>query len=229
MAFALDDVVPWGRSFDEYRKMFNLSDSDLEKHILGCADGPAAFNSVMTTLGHNCTSCDPLYQLKTNEIRTRIDETFTTVMDQMDQNQHHFVWSTISNIEELGKKRKSAMDLFLNDFDTGKKEGRYINACLPELPFSNDIFDLALCSHFLFLYSEQLSFDFHLKSIKELCRVAKEVRIFPLLELSSSPSRYISQLQKSMSNHGLSFEIKDVPYEFQKNGNQMIVIQKRSV
>lgn len=44
-------------------------------------------------------------------------------------------------------------------------------------------FDLAVCSHLLFLYSEHLSEDFHVESIKELCRVAGEARIFPLLEL----------------------------------------------
>jgi hypothetical protein len=44
MAFTLDQVVPWGRSFDEYRRMFALSDDDLGLRILGCADGPASFN-----------------------------------------------------------------------------------------------------------------------------------------------------------------------------------------
>jgi hypothetical protein len=42
--FTLDRIVPWGRSFDEYQHMFALSDVDLRSRILGCADGPAAFN-----------------------------------------------------------------------------------------------------------------------------------------------------------------------------------------
>ena len=45
--------------------------------------------------------------------------------------------------------------------------------------FADREFDLALCSHLLFLYSEQLTADFHLASIRELCRVAGEVRVFP--------------------------------------------------
>ena len=51
MAFILDKVVPWGRSFDEYISMFSLSQQDLKKNFLGCRDGPANFNSVLTNRG----------------------------------------------------------------------------------------------------------------------------------------------------------------------------------
>jgi hypothetical protein len=43
--FTLDQVVPWGRSFSEYRRMCALSDADLESRILGCAGGPASVNA----------------------------------------------------------------------------------------------------------------------------------------------------------------------------------------
>jgi hypothetical protein len=48
--FTLERVVPWGRSFDEYRRMFVLSSDDLRLRILGCADGPASFNAEATPL-----------------------------------------------------------------------------------------------------------------------------------------------------------------------------------
>ena len=44
--FTLDRVVPWGRSFDEYRRMFGLPDKDLALRIIGCGDGPAAWKSI---------------------------------------------------------------------------------------------------------------------------------------------------------------------------------------
>lgn len=40
----LDKVVPFGRSLDEYIKMFHLSSEDLPQRILGVGDGPASFN-----------------------------------------------------------------------------------------------------------------------------------------------------------------------------------------
>ena len=42
---------------------------------------------------------------------------------------------------------------------------------------------MALCSHLLFLYSDHLDAAFHRAAIRDLCRVAGEVRIFPLLAL----------------------------------------------
>jgi hypothetical protein len=32
MAFKLDSIVPWGRNFNEYKKMFQLDDNDMEKN-----------------------------------------------------------------------------------------------------------------------------------------------------------------------------------------------------
>lgn len=61
MAMQLDQVVPFGRSFDEYRAMFSLSDDDLDKKIVGVVDGPASFNAEMQARGKRVVSIDPLY------------------------------------------------------------------------------------------------------------------------------------------------------------------------
>ena len=60
-----------------------------------------------------------------------------------------------------------------------------MTASLPKLPFEDGQFDIAVCSHLLFLYSNQLSLDFHLASIEELLRVAAEVQGFPYSELGA--------------------------------------------
>ncbi|GBF82948.1 hypothetical protein [Aphanothece sacrum] len=62
MAMQLKNVIPFGRSFDEYVKMFHLSALDLSKKILGVADGPASFNSEATKQGFSVTSIDPIYE-----------------------------------------------------------------------------------------------------------------------------------------------------------------------
>jgi hypothetical protein len=81
-----------------------------------------------------------------------------------------------------------------------------------------------LCSHLLFLYSEHLSEDFHIKSIKELCRVASEARIFPLSEFGAKKSRHLDAVIDILKKEGFSANIKKVPYEFQKGGNEMLVV-----
>lgn len=91
--------------------------------------------------------------------------------------------------------------------------------------FADREFDLAICSHLLFLYSEQLSADFHLAAIKELCRVADEVRVFPLLELGARTSRHLQAVADGLTAGGYSVAIVPVPYEFQRGGNQMMKIR----
>jgi SAM-dependent methyltransferase len=222
MAFRLEKVVPWGRSFDEYVAMFDLSKGDLAKRILGCGDGPAAFNTVLTKRGGWVISADPLYRLSTAEIRDRIDETYNEVIEQTRANASEFVWRLIPSVEELGRIRMSAMTNFLDDYPEGRREGRYLQADLPTLPFRDRAFQLALCSHFLFLYSEHLTADFHLASIREICRVADEARIFPLLELGGKESRHLTSVLNRLREEGFSVKIEIVPYEFQKRGNRML-------
>jgi len=222
MGFTLNRVVPWGRSFTEYTAMFALSESDLAKQILGCADGPASFNSVLTKRGGRIVSVDPLYENRASAIRRQIDETYQEVLDQTARNQQCFVWRHIRSIEELGRIRMEAMEQFLRDYPSGVSEGRYIPGALPRLPFGDCEFGIAVCSHFLFSYSEQLSEDFHLQSLREMCRVAEEARVFPLLDLGATKSPHVDSVVSSLRNEGYIADIENVSYEFQRGGNQML-------
>jgi len=225
MAFTLENIVPWGRSFDEYVSMFSLTDADLGGRILGCGDGPAGFNAEHTRRGGSVVSVDPLYAFTAGEIRRRIDETVPEVMAQTERNAHEFVWDNINSPEELGRIRMVAMEEFLADYGAGRAEGRYVAGGLPGLPFADGEFGIALCSHLLFLYSEHLPLEFHVRSITELCRVAGEARIFPLLELGGARSRHIDGVIACMEGQGIDARIEKTGYEFQKGGNEMLRVK----
>ena len=225
-AFTLDKVVPWGRSLDEYVTMFALSSQDLDKNILGCSDGPASFNSLLTKQGGKVVSADPIYGFSTEQIRNRIQETYTQVLEEASKNRHQFIWTHIDSPETLGRIRMAAMEEFLADFSLGLRQGRYIEASLPELPFADGSFDLALCSHFLFLYSDLFSTEFHLRAVRELCRLAPEVRIFPLLDLAGKESPHLKPVLEALGDDGLKTAITTVDYEFQKGGNRMLRITR---
>jgi hypothetical protein len=142
------------------------------------------------------------------------------------KNEHEFVWTTIHSKEELSRLRMSAMQEFLGDYEKGLRESRYMAESLPSLSYADKQFQLALCSHFLFLYSDQLNLDFHINSIREMCRVAHEVRIFPLLKHGSAPSSHLDPVIKSLEGMGYKAEIIEVNYEFQRGGNKMMKIHK---
>jgi len=225
--FTLDQVVPWGRSFDEYCRMFALSPEDLRGRILGCADGPASFNAEASAAGITVVSCDPLYHFTAADIRRRVAQTTEVIIEQTRRNHQEFVWTSIQSVEELRHLRISAMERFLADFETGKAQDRYVDAELPTLPFDDGGFDLALCSHFLFLYSEQLSEDFHFAAVREMNRVATEVRIFPLLALGGARSPHVAALIRRLPENGFAVTVETVPYEFQRGGNQMLRVGRK--
>jgi len=118
----------------------------------------------------------------------------------------------------------NSMNTFLNDYKQHQKSGRYIHASLPALPFEDSEFDLALCSHFLFLYSEYISLEIHLKSLKELCRVAKEVCVYPLRTISNNQeSPHLEPVMSELKSDGVKVSLVSVKYEFQKGATQMLV------
>ena len=226
----LNEVVPWGRSLDEYRAMFTLSDADLEGRLLGCGDGPASFNAELTALGtpRRLVSVDPLYSLTGPEIASRVEETYETIISQVKRNPHRYVWTYFADPDALGAARLQAMKIFLDDYECGRAEGRYHPAALPKLHFGDGEFDLCLCSHLLFLYSAQLTLDFHFISIVEMLRVANEVRVFPLLDLDLRRSAHLDPVVARLRSANFHAEIVSVPYEFQKGGGQMLRVIRRA-
>ena len=119
------------------------------------------------------------------------------------------------------------MQTFLADYETGLVEGRYLDAELPDLPFEDQAFGLALSSHLLFLYTDHLSKDFHCQAVKELCRVASEVRLFPILTLAGKRSPYVESVCEAADRTGYIASIEKVPYEFHRGGNQMLRIVRK--
>ncbi|MBW4489459.1 MAG: hypothetical protein KME12_16865, partial [Trichocoleus desertorum ATA4-8-CV12] len=150
MGIKLETIVPWGRSLSEYIAMFSLTPTDLNRRILDCGGGPASFNAEMTHQGYSVISCDPIYQFSTDEISQRIQATYPQIINGVTANRDSYVWDTIAFPEQLGEVRMAAMNQFLRDFSIGFQAGRYLIAELPQLPFSNKQFDLALCSHQVF-------------------------------------------------------------------------------
>jgi SAM-dependent methyltransferase len=226
MPIVYEQVMPWGRSYDEYVHMFHLDEADLSKNILGCADGPAAFNAGMNRRERCSVSVDPLYSLDHAQIRRRIDQSYPTILAQTYQNRHLFRWEAIKDIDALAQLRMTAMQEFLDDYERGLAERRYVVGQLPHLPFASASFDLVICSHYLFLYSDQLDTLFHLLAIEELLRVGNEVRIFPVLDANARVSTHLAGVMQHWAASGTA-RLVTVDYEFQIGGNQMLVIRTR--
>lgn len=207
--------------------MFDLGSPERlqELDILDCGSGPASFTTELNQRGGQVLACDPLYQFTTSQIRDRIQDTYDLIMTGVRENLDRYLWTQIPSPEELGQVRMQAMERFLSDLST--HPDRYVIGELPVLPFESRQFDLALCSHLLFTYSQQLSLDLHLQGILELCRVAQEVRIFPLLTLAGDPSPHLDPVLLALREQGFSLQVEPVPYQFQKGGDRMLRISQQ--
>lgn len=229
MAMVLNKVVPFGRSMDEYIKIFNLTNADLNKRIIGVGDGPASFNVEMTYQGKSVVSVDPLYQFSGDEILQRFNEVVDNIINQVKATPNDWVWSYHKSPDDLRHNRVKVIQKFLSDYEIGKKNNRYTVGELPKLAFKNQEFDIALCSHLLFLYSDHLDYDFHLNSIGEMLRIAQEIRIFPLITLMWKRSQHIDRIIKHYTSKGYTIDIEKVEYELQPGGNQMLRITRDNI
>lgn len=226
MAMRLDKVVPFGRSLDEYRHMFALSEEDLGQRIIGVGDGPASFNAEMTAMGRSVVSVDPVYAFEAAAIRSQFDAVVENIIAQVKATPDDWVWRYHRSADQLRQRRIQVFEDFIADYDAGKATERYCCGELPALGFRERAFGLALCSHLLFLYSEQLSYEFHLAALREMLRVAVEVRVFPLLTLMGQFSPHVAPLIEALRAEGFEVEVIEVDYEFQRGANTMLRVRR---
>lgn len=227
MSLNLSNILPWGRSYAEYLEMFSLSENDLNKRILSCADGLSSFNAEASALGLNILSCDPVYQYDISEIKLLIKNSYQEIISGIEKHQGNFFWKRFANIQALSEYRKKVFVEFFDHFSQLRNSDKYLQASLPNLPFNNDSIDLLLISHFLFLYTENINFELHCTYIKECLRVSKEMRIYPLATLNNEPYPHLTKIINHCESLGFTIYTEEVAYRFLKSANEMLVIKKK--
>lgn len=180
----------------------------------------------MVEAGFRVVSADPLYRFTRAEIASRVADTREKMTAGLKAALHRFVFTWHGSVESHLEIRMEALRHFLADFERGKADGRYRAAALPALPFADGAFDIALSSHFLFLYSDHFDANSHIACISEMMRVSGEARIFPLLDLDGEPSRHVGPVRDRMHRLGFETEVRHVDYEFQKGGNEMLRVYR---
>ncbi len=224
MAVQFNQIVPWGRLHAEYDRMFGLSELNLSGGVLDCGGGPASFTAELSACGHRAIAVDPIYSFSGSEIRTQFEAIADSMLSQVRATPDDWTWTYHRDPDDLLANRRTALARFLADYERGLRESRYLVGELPNLSFAPGSFGLAVCSHLLFLYSDLLNEDFHIQAVRELCRVAREVRIFPLLTLARKPSPHLAAVQSALEAEDWSSEVVRVDYELQRGGNQMLRI-----
>ncbi|MGP3971349.1 class I SAM-dependent methyltransferase [Streptomyces sp. 6N223] len=178
----------------EYRAMFGLSAGELANaSVLDCCAGGAISPPASTP---RCTTA------------TASSRHTPTVSSGIDTERPNAA-------QRCGGRRRAAS--CLSDFTA--HPGRYIAATLPHLPFADGSFDLVLCSHALFTWSDRLDAAWHRATLDELVRVSRhEVRIYLLVVQGTGRSvDFLDELRSHLHAAGCSTGLSPVPYRFQRD------------
>jgi hypothetical protein len=216
----ISDLKPWGRNAREYELMFDLELDDFES-IASYADGPSSLQADKPNL--NICSFDPLYNFTTDAINLEIKRIGGTMLTYLELNKANYHWETFNSPKELVNQRLATAEKFLRHFTT--TPAKYYKDTLPNLN-SKEYFQLALCSHFLFLFSGDLNTHFHIAAIESIMNHAEELRIFPLVDRHGKTSSHLPHVLDYLHESNLQYEILPTQYRFQKGAYNYLKISK---
>ncbi len=217
----IDLMWGWGHSLKDYLLMFDLREPDLQQPLLDVASGCSSLNAELTHRGYHVTSVDPLYDVSPDMIATAVGVMQTQFEQRLLQYVDKFQWTRINGPEDLLVNQRDIADVFIRDYPQGLAQGRYVNQSLPHLSFADYQFNMSVCANFIFDGPYQDSV-FQLAAIKELSRVAKETRIYPLLNAEGDICPHLGELILALQTENYGVEVREVAFHLQKGGNAML-------
>lgn len=215
-------LVLWGHHVDEYREMFDLSEPEIHTRLLEYGCGPSAVNAELSRNTANVVSCDPLFALDQSTLSTKVSLIFDEMAADAAEHRHEFDLTRYGDLKSLIAKRKRGIDTFFSDYKQGLIEKRYLSVQDYHLPFTDFSFDFALSAHYFFSDLDGQDVAFHVQMIRELARVAKEVRIFPLIDRQGQPSPMLGPVLLALQQDNFGTEVREVPCQWQRKGNVML-------
>lgn len=216
------ELVLWGHQVDEYQEMFDLTAEEMQGSILEYGCGPSAINASLHETSSHIISCDPLFALDKSTLSTKVSLVYEDMAAKVQQEAGKFDFTRYGSFEQLIEKRKQGIAAFFADFERGRTDKRYLPVNDYQLPFADFSFDFALSSHYLFADLDDQDVEFHLQVIRELARVAKEVRIFPLIDRHNQPSPVLGPVLLGLQQENYGTEVREVRYHLQAEDNAML-------
>ncbi len=221
----MNRLVLWGHQLSEYQDMFDLPQAALSMRFLEFQSGVSSFQADMREQAAHLVSYDSWFELNKQALQHTAELSFVERLSQISQRAEELDFSCCGgSLDQLVLNRREGMTKFFQDYEPGHAEGRYLFAAQSRLPFSDFFFDYALSAHHFFSASAPQSLDYHVKTLEELARAAKEVRIFPLVDGQGVPSAILGPVILALQHKNYGIEVRDVAYHLQPRGNAMLRI-----
>ncbi len=221
----LDKVVLLGRTFEEYVRYFALDPAALiGKSVLDVASGVSSFCAEANEQEIHTTAFDLIYELPVEQIQARCEPDLDHVVKAIG-GLKTYRWEFYKSPERLRAFRERAYRTFLADYRIHRGT-RYLAGKLPRLPFHDGQFDLTLISYLMFVYEDQLDYEFHKQSVKEIMRVTRgEARFYPLVSFETKRCTYLDPLKSDPDLSHLRFEEVATDFEFLVTSNSFLRVQ----
>jgi hypothetical protein len=205
--------------------MFGLSERDvLAGPVLDCPGGAGPFGAEVRARGGQAVAADPAYALPPGEIVAQARAGLEHGIRYLGENRDSYVWTFFASLDDLRRRRGAALEAFAADF--AGPDARYAAAALPHLPFPDRGFRLVLSAYLLFAYPDHLDEAAHGRALRELVRVAaEEVRLFPLIDTAYVRHPALDDLRRGLAAEGVDSEVRRVDYEFQRGGDEVLVLR----
>lgn len=221
MNMQLEKVPGWIYNLADYKQMFDLSSADMTRKILDFPGGISSFNKEMLQLGHTVISGDEYYSLDEAEMKKHIAKRLSLNEKMLREHLGRLKVSDEKSLQKIITAWHQSADLFLNDYKAGRASQRYQAMSMPKLPFDNGMFDLVLCRDILFHSQTKENYQPQ-ELLVELCRVANEVRVYPLQDESGEMPQELGPIMLMFQQNNFGVEVREVKYELQKGGNAML-------
>jgi hypothetical protein len=213
------------RSYGEYLAMFDLTPDQLAgRRVLDCPGGAASFTVGAAEAGAAAIAVDPVYAHPHDVLAAHARSEVVRGNDHIRDHPERFVWSYFSSVDDHLRSRLAAVERF--EQDRRRVPERYLAGSLPNLPFPDDAFDLAVSSHLLFTYDDRLDEQLHVDAARELLRVAAEVRVFPTLSLRDAVSDHVAAVTAALEADGAAVELRTSPYQLQRGEHDVLVARR---
>ncbi len=219
----MEPLVLWGNTLIDYQQMFDLQPATFDGQLLEFASGPSGVNAKLTEQGISVVSYDQRFKLPASGLRDITERDFEQVLKSVQQAPEHYQWQTYASPMVLAENRRAGIERFFDDYTQGLADKRYMagDEWMP-LPFADFTFDLVVSAHFFLQESECYSLDWQAQMIAELCRVGRELRIFPLVNEQGDTTAMLGPLMQLLQQQKIGVEIREVDYHFVPNDNAML-------
>ncbi|OLR94841.1 class I SAM-dependent methyltransferase [Actinokineospora bangkokensis] len=206
-----EQVVITSRDYDEYLAALGLDEPALLRaRVLDCPGGASDFARTVRERGGRAVSADPLYAGTPDEVAAAVGAALERGLGRAVAALRRGGAGWSAGLPEYVERRRRSALRFLADYARDRAAGGsdYVAAALPALPFPDGAFDLAVVPNLLFAYADLFDLDWHAAAVRELVRVAAEVRVHPLTGVDGLPYPRLGELRRALAATGVGTTVR---------------------